>query len=553
MVDGGLVMFDETEDQKSYSFEEFWAMARRRRWWLLLPLFLCWLAIWSASWLLPASYQSEALILVEQQKVPEHYVVSNVTVGLQERLQSMTQQILSRGRLQSTIDRFHLYPPRTGLRRFLQSEDPVEQMRRDIKIEAVQAQVGTTLGAGAGRPNELTAFRISYATGSPELAQQVNSELTSLFINESWRSQQQLSESTTSFLASQLKEASDKLEEQEKLVRAFKAKHLGDLPSQLQSNVEILSGLQSQLQNIQHAIDSAKQQKLYLESQLQQLQSAQGGGGEAGLTSLESLQKQSLDLRNRLTDARSRYTEDHPDIVALKRSIAETEKQIKELERNLSPGEKTEAESIVANKDSADAVLHVASSPLIQVRSQLKANDFEIQNDQRQEEKIEAEIAAYQTRLNLTPATEQELERISRGYEESKVNYNSLLQKQNQSQLATSLEERQQGEQFRILDPPSLPDKPKSPNHLFLSLTGLGVGSVLGVGLLALRELTNARVWQAEDFEGAIPARVLVRIPHINTPWEGRLRVQTRWLEVAAVLAMAIVIVAGNLYAFYKG
>lgn len=553
MVDGGLVMFDETEDQKSYSFEEFWAMARRRRWWLLLPLFLCWLAIWSASWLLPASYQSEALILVEQQKVPEHYVVSNVTVGLQERLQSMTQQILSRGRLQSTIDRFHLYPPRTGLRRFLQSEDPVEQMRRDIKIEAVQAQVGTTLGAGAGRPNELTAFRISYATGSPELAQQVNSELTSLFINESWRSQQQLSESTTSFLASQLKEASDKLEEQEKLVRAFKAKHLGDLPSQLQSNVEILSGLQSQLQNIQHAIDSAKQQKLYLESQLQQLQSAQGGGGEAGLTSLESLQKQSLDLRNRLTDARSRYTEDHPDIVALKRSIAETEKQIKELERNLGPGEKTEAESIVANKDSADAVLHVASSPLIQVRSQLKANDFEIQNDQRQEEKIEAEIAAYQTRLNLTPATEQELERISRGYEESKVNYNSLLQKQNQSQLATSLEERQQGEQFRILDPPSLPDKPKSPNHLFLSLTGLGVGSVLGVGLLALRELTNARVWQAEDFEGAIPARVLVRIPHINTPWEGRLRVQTRWLEVAAVLAMAIVIVAGNLYAFYKG
>jgi polysaccharide biosynthesis transport protein len=553
MVDGGLVMFDETEDQKSYSFAEFLAMARRGRWWLLLPLFLCWLAIWSISWLLPASYQSEALILVEQQKVPEHYVVSNVTVGLQERLQSMTQQILSRGRLQSTIDRFHLYPPRTGLRKFLQSEDPVEQMRRDIKIEAVQAQVGTTLGAGAGRQNELTAFRISYATGSPELAQQVNSELTSLFINESWRSQQQLSESTTSFLASQLKEASDKLEEQEKLVRAFKAKHLGDLPSQLQSNVGILSGLQSQLQNIQHAIDSAKQQKLYLESQLQQLQLAQGGGGEASLTSLESLQKQLLDLRSRLSDARSRYTENHPDIVALKRSIAEAEKQVKEFERNLSPGEKTEAESAVATQGSAEAALHVASSPIMQVRSQLKANDFEIQNYQRQEQKMEAEISAYETRLNLTPATEQELERISRGYEESKANYNSLLQKQNQSQLATSLEERQQGEQFRILDPPSLPDKPKSPNHLFLSLAGLGVGSVLGVGLLALRELTNARVWHAEDLEGEIPARVLVRIPHIDTPWEGRLREQTRWLEVVAVLAMAIVVVAGNLYAFYKG
>jgi len=548
-------MFDETEDQKSYSFGELWAMARRGRWWLLLPLFVCWLAIWGVSWLLPASYQSEALILVEQQKVPEHYVVSNVTEGLQERLQSMTQQILSRGRLQSTIDRFHLYASRAGLRKFLQSEDPVEQMRRDIKIEVVQAQVGTTPGVGTGRPNELTAFRISYEAGSPELAQQVNSELTSLFINESWRSQQQLSESTTRFLASQLKEASDKLEEQEQLVRAFKAKHLGDLPSQLQSNVEILSGLQSQLQNVQHAIDSAKQQKLYLESQLQQLQLAQAtvGGGETGMTSLESLQKQLLDLRTRLSDARSRYTEDHPDIVALKRSIAETTAQIKEFESKSSSGERTETESAVADKDSAGATLSIPSSPLMQIRSQLKANDLEIQNDQRQEERIQAEIAAYQARLNLTPATEQELERISRGYEESKANYNSLLQKQNQSQLATSLEERQQGEQFRILDPPSLPDKTKSPNHLFLSLVGLGLGSAVGIVLIALRELTNARIWKTEDLEGAIPARILVRIPHIDTPWEDRLRGQTRWLEVAAVLAIAVVIVAGNLYSFYRG
>ena len=547
-------MFDETEDQKSYSFEELWAMARRGRWWLLAPLFGCWLAIWGVSWLVPASYQSEALILVEQQKVPEHYVVSNVTEGLQERLQSMTQQILSRGRLQSTIDRFHLYASRAGLRKFLQSEDPVEQMRKDIKIEVVQGQVGTTPGAGAGRANELTAFRISYEAGSPELAQQVNSELTSLFINESWRSQQQLSESTTRFLASQLKEASDKLEEQEKLVRAFKARHLGDLPSQLQSNVEILSGLQSQLQNVQHAIDSAKQQKLYLESQLQQLQMAQAtiGGGDAGLTSLESLQKQLLDLRTRLSDARSRYTEDHPDIVALKRSIEETTKQIKEFEGKASSAEKTE-ETTVADKDSADAASHIPSSPLMQLRSQLKANNFEIQNDQRQEERIQAEIAAYQARLNLTPATEQELESISRGYEESKANYNSLLQKQNQSQLATSLEERQQGEQFRILDPPSLPDKAKSPNHLFLSLAGLGLGGVLGIILLALRELTNTRIWKTEDLDGSIPARILVRIPHIDTPWEGRLRGQVRWLEVVAVLAMATVIVAGNLYSFYKG
>src|SRR3982074_2249992 len=121
---------DDADDQGSRSFEELWAIVRRRRWWILLPLFACWAAIWAGSWLLPTTYESEALILVEQQKVPEQYVVPNVTVSLQDRLQSMTQQILSRTRLQATIDRFHLYPRRTGVQGLLGSGDPVEQMRK---------------------------------------------------------------------------------------------------------------------------------------------------------------------------------------------------------------------------------------------------------------------------------------------------------------------------------------------------------------------------------------------------------------------------------------
>ena len=121
---------------------DYWAIFRRRFWWILLPLFLCWLGVWGISWFLPPTYQSEALILVEQQKVPENYVASNVTVDLQDRLQSMTQQILSRTRLQATIDRFHLYPAPKGLEKLTQSVDPIEQMRKDIKIDLVRAPVG---------------------------------------------------------------------------------------------------------------------------------------------------------------------------------------------------------------------------------------------------------------------------------------------------------------------------------------------------------------------------------------------------------------------------
>ena len=206
-------MLDEEDGQVSRSLDEYWAMAWRRRWYILLPVFACWAIAWVGSWLVPSTYQSDALILVEQQKVPEHYVVPNVTVSLQDRIQSMTQQILSRTRLQATINRFHLY----GTRRrwdVTQAEDPVEQMRKDIKIELVEAP---------GQPGQLTAFKIRYSTGTPQLAQQVNSELTSLFIDENLKAQEQLSESTTAFLESQLAEARVKLEEQEAKVRAFKA------------------------------------------------------------------------------------------------------------------------------------------------------------------------------------------------------------------------------------------------------------------------------------------------------------------------------------------
>ena len=311
-------MLDEDEGLVFRSLDEYWAIARRRRWYVLLPVFACWAIAWAGSWLVPSTFQSEALILIEQQKVPEQYVVPNVTVSLQDRLQSMTQQILSRTRLQSTINRFHLYETHRRPE-FLQTEDPVEQMRKDIKIDLVESP---------GRPGQLTSFKIRYSAGTPQLAQQVNSELTSLFIDENLRSQQQLSESTTAFLQSQLADARAKLEEQEAKVRAFKASHFGNLPSQVETNVQILNGLQAQLQNIQRALDAANQQKLYLESLQQEYQAIQASLSKVDSTgtSPDTFDKDLSDLRHQLQEARLRYTEDYPDVVQLKDKISQMEK-----------------------------------------------------------------------------------------------------------------------------------------------------------------------------------------------------------------------------------
>src|SRR5450432_434854 len=543
-------MPEESDDQVLGSLGDYWSILQRRRWWILLPTFCCWAAVWTGGWLWPDRYESEALILVEQQKVPEHYVMSNVTLDLQDRVRGMTQQILSRTRLQATIDRFHLYPRSRGLSSFLETRDPVERMRKDIQIELVQSDSKT-----GGRPGELTAFKIHYFASSPEIARQVNSELTSLFIEENLKSQQQLSESTTAFLNSQLVDARAKLEEQEAKVREFKAKHFGDLPSQLSSNVQILSGLQGQLEGIQRAVDGATQQKLYLESLLQQYQSAQAAlvTGESVVAPPEAVEKQLIDLRSRLVDARSKYTDDYPDIVALKDKIAQTEALKKQIEDEIVSKEKTAAANDSVKPSAAEAVRQRPTTSMMQIQSQIKSNQLEIQNYEKRRRDLESQISSYQSRLNLTPATEQELTDISRGYEGSKVNYDSLLQKQNQSQLATSLEQRQQGEHFSIIDPPSSPVKPFSPNHLLVSLGGLGFGAAVGLVLVAFMELTNVCIRREKDLEGLVHARVLVGIPSLSARVDGRVRVLRQGMEIVAAVVIVVLIIAGNFYSFYKG
>jgi polysaccharide biosynthesis transport protein len=544
-------------DQMLSSVEDYWAIAQRRRWWILLSVFFSWAAVWGISWTVPSTFQSEALILLEQQNVPNQYVEPNVNASVQDRLQTLSQQVLSRTRLQATIDRFHLYPAHHGLMAIVPSGDPIERLRKDIEIELVPAP---------GHPNEFSAFKLRYTAESPELARQVNTELTSPFVNENVEAQQQLSEETTSFLENQLADARTKMEEQEAKVAAFKAKHIGELPSQMQMNgQQILTAIQAQLQNTHQALESARQQRLYLESLLRQYQSAQAnpggdaiGNGSANgiadspMTRVNQLEKELMNLRLRLQDLQERYTDDYPDVVAMKDKIEKKEKQ-KELAENegaANPGRRKTANSAISGV--TEEAQNGSPTSLKQIESQLKANQLEIENDQKRESDLESQISAYLARLNMVPEAEQELANISRGYEESKANYNSLLQKQMQSQLATSLEERQKGEQFRILDPPSLPNKHLTPNRFKFSVGGLALGFVLGFGFVALLELTDIRVRQEKDIKTLVQVPLLVSIPRLSTQSEEEVHARVRWFDYGAVMIILTLLAIGNVFAFYK-
>jgi len=538
-------MSDKANEAVPRGWEEYLAIVARRRWWIVLPLFLTWLVVWGVSWLLPTTYTSDALISAEQEKVSDIYVMENVNVNLQNRLQSTTQKVLSYASLQAIIGRFKLYADPPRMSGFFKPKDPVDQMRGDIKIELVGAP---------GYRGEFFTFKIHYSADTPQLAQEVNRELTSLFINENVRAQRQLSENTTAFLDSELADARAKMEEREGQVSAFKARHAGNLPGQLQSNVQILAGLQAQLASTQHALDTSKQQKIYLESLLQQYQSAQASlGGDSSVISAQALDKVLQDLRLQIQNLRTRYTDDHPDIVALKDEIAKTEALRKQNEAEIVSKKQSGKSASSIDFSVADGVQRGSPTAVMQLQSQLKANQLEIQNEQQNARELELQTAAYQARLNLTPETEQELSVVSRGYDEAKFNYNSLLQKQTQSQLATSLGQQQQGQQFHIIDPPKLPDKPSAPNRFLISLVGLALGTVLGLGLATFLELTDVRFRQEKDLEGILPARMLVGIPRLSTPQEDHSRVVVRYVEFGAVAVVVLLILTGNLYTYYNG
>src|SRR5450755_1723046 len=276
---GNVGMEEELEQPgEAIDLAEIKGMVRRRRWEFLVPFFFGWLLVWGASWLIRPTYRSGTLILVEQPSVPEKYVVSNIDTDIQHQLDSITEQILSRTRLLRVIDHLGLYAQE---RTHLSDEDVVQKMRKDIEIELSR-----------GDDRKLSAFNIYYSSHNPKTAQVTTNELANLFITENLEERQKRSEDTTSFLGDQLEQARGKLAAQEAKMRVFKDQHLGELPTQTQSNLQILTGLQSQLQANQDSLNRAKQQNTYLESLTNQYRataqgSKSGEGGSAGLATID--------------------------------------------------------------------------------------------------------------------------------------------------------------------------------------------------------------------------------------------------------------------------
>jgi succinoglycan biosynthesis transport protein ExoP len=525
------------ESGQTPDFAEIKGMVRRRRWQFLVPFFCGWLLVWGASWLIPSTYRSGTLILVEQPSVPEKYVVSNIDSDIQHQLDSITEQILSRTRLVRIIDSLGLYPEERKHNKT--ADDLVDTMRKDIEIELSH-----------GDDKKLSAFNIYYASRDPKMARDATNELANLFITENLEQRQERSENTTKFLQDQLDQARAKLTAQEAKLRVFKDQHLGELPTQTQSNLQILSGLQSQLQANQDSLNRAKQQNTYLESLTNQYKAMNSGSkpGEAAPVGLPAIDKELDQLKAQLADLTSHYTDKHPDVRKTREQIARVEKTRELIVANMNnPATNT------ANNAPPPASYDAKTAPMLEMESQLKANRLEIANRETEIKDEQVKITQYQARLNMAPVMEQQYADITRDYDQSKTDYESLLAKKNQSEMSTDLEKTQQAEHFRMLDPPNVPSRPYKPNRLMLCGAGLVVGLVLGGGLAFGQEKLSGKVYTEREIKKIVPFDLIGEIPSIESEREQFSNKRSAWIAGAAATVMIGCILLGSAVTYLYG
>jgi len=513
-----MTIMQKETDLLLLNWRDYWTIAVRRRWELLGPLFALGLLGCVAALVWPVRYRSEALIMVEQQKVPEQYVTPNIVADIQDRLQSMTEQILSRTRLGELIEQFNLYPKE---RARMTAAKRVDMMRQDITIEPARA---------SARTGEPTAFLITYIAPERKVAQQVVIKLTSLFIGDNLRSRDEQSTDTTNFLETQLAASRKELAETEQRLREYKMQYLGELPQQEQSNLQILSSMEAQLNTASTELDRLQQEKTYLESMRAGYRSLSPSGVS---TSVNPTADPLPQLQAKLADLQSRYTDQYPEVIRTKEEIAHL--QALQLQKK-STGARSPS---VSGATEAPAV--EASQPgLIEMDSRLKAVREDIENRGKGLNTLRQNIRTVQGHLNLTPVREQQLAGVTRDYENAKAQYQSLLQKESQSELATNLEKRQQGEQFRIIDAASLPEKPVEPNRAEIILGGWLLGLMAGIGLTAFKQVTDTRLYGERDVRNITPLPILITVPELTSPGKQAIASRHHLMEaLTAFLLMA--------------
>jgi polysaccharide chain length determinant protein (PEP-CTERM system associated) len=502
---------------KTYSIEEIFRVLLKRAWLILVPLALASAITAVIVRRIPDSYRSTTTILVVPQRVPENFVRPTVTTRLEDRLAAISQEILSRPNLEQIIEDFNLYPEarRTGI-----LADVVDRMRRQIRTAPLR-----------------DAFQVSFVGEHPRTVQLVTARLGTLFIEGNLRDREVLAEGTNQFLETQVEDARRRLKESESRLQAYNERFRGQLPSQLTANLQGVQATMGQLQSVVEAISRDRQQKLIQEQALADLENSpspdpvsvgpivDGSGNPAGSSAAQQLSN----ARAQMATYRQRgLTDKHPDVAKYLGIIRDLEAKV-------------EAEALT--RPVAEAGVSPAEAQrrkrIGELRSTIDQLDKQIATNMGNEKRLRDAYANYQARIEAVPARESELIDLTRDYDTIEQSYKALLRKKEDAQLAANLERRQIGEQFKLLDPATMPQKPDSPNRPLLLMVGSVLGLVIGVGLIVVLEYRDASLRTDEDVTQVLNLPVLAVVPLMQSDVEKR-RHRRRQLLFGAGCASAV-------------
>lgn len=547
------------------------ALLRRRKSWFLGGLLAILVASVGLAFGLSPVYRSQSTILIEQQEIPQELVRSTITSFADQRVQMISQRVMTRSNLLEIIRKFGLYPDDQGKE---PSEVLVAQMHEDINMDMVSADV---VDPRSGRPVQATiAFTLSYDYPVPDIAQKVANELTTLYLNENLKNRTQMAAETSDFLSEEAARLSAQIEDLEARLAQFKSLNAGRLPELTDMNLQMLDRTDRELLTIEQQMRSLEESRIYLETELGQQAPERALYGEDGQRIVGPADRLKM-LRTKYVGLSSVYGETHPDVVRVRKEIDALTQEVgqtggggqdgelvtlrselalarqkyspehpdvKRLEKRIAALERDDgATASGARSDST-----VDNPAYVELRARLDAANNELQSLARQSGELKAKLADYEQRLVDTPQIEKEYRALMRDYENTMARYKEARAKQMEAQLSKSLEAERKGERFTLIEPPTLPERPLRPNRIAILVVGVMLSLLGGIGTAYAKEKIDNAVWGEEigvDFGVTSP----LLIPYISNAEDARRRVlrQRLGLALAALLVVSSVL-AVHLY-----
>ena len=495
----------------------------RRKWLIIIPI--CITLTYGLFYTLTASktYEASTLILVQPQRVPTSYVQSVVTSTINERISTISQQILSRSNLEKIIDQFGLFEDSGDM--YL--EDKILSMRKRVQVKIERARHGAE------------AFSIVFSGSEPQRVMRIANTLASFFMDENLRVREAQAVGTSEFLDSELEKTRKRLEKREQDLAVYRAKYLGGLPDELETNLRTLDRLQLQLTSKNEQLRQAKEALSMLETQISQAKemASQTLGDqffdfedEGEFASSENEQRLAA-VQKHYDELLLRYTEKHPDAAKLKKTIEKLEKAIAEEQKALEEETatfETGDDALGGVESEISAQPEMPNFAAMQQEVQQKQIKREITKIRQDIAKIEQAMVVYQKKVEGTPKRELELQSLRRDYSNIQNIFNSLLDRQLEAEISVNMEKKQKGEQFRILDHARLPEKPTSPNVQMLFLLSAASGLGISAGLIFLLEVMNTAIRRNEQIEEDLGLKILAIIPPLKIS-ESKMKKKLHW------------------------